>query len=339
MKAIEISDTRTITLIDRPEPVIAEATDVIVRIAAVSICGTDIHTFTNTHPFVKLPVIVGHECSGVVAEVGSEVTTCRPGDRVAIDPVWGCGECYPCKNGRANACATVKCRGVHVEGAMQELFKVREQDVHKVPDSLQDLVLAASIEPFAIGAQAVWRGQVTEGQVMVIFGAGPIGLTTMFMAMNRGAECIMIDMDQSRLESAMKYGAKGIVNASADDVKEQVLAITGEQGPLVTCDAVGHPSIVDLCVELVAPTGTVIFLGMDGQPNNVTELAIFRKELNIVGSRMNSGMFPTVLKLVEEGALPLDAILTHRFPIEEAADAFTMSIERPEGFSKAVITF
>ncbi len=339
MKAIEISDTRLVTIIDKPEPSITEPTDVIVQIAAVSICGTDVHTFTNTHPFVKLPVVVGHECSGVVTEVGSAVTSCKPGDRVTIDPVWGCGDCLPCKSGRANACANVKCRGVHVEGAMQELYKVREQDVYTVPDTLQDLVLAASIEPFAIGAQAVWRGNVSKGQTMVIFGAGPIGLTTMFMAMNRGAECIMIDMNQSRLDNAMKYGAKGVVNGSANNIKEQVLALSGDEGPLVSCDAVGHPSIVDLSVELTAPTGTVILLGMDGQPNNVTELAIFRKELTIVGSRMNSGMFPTVLKLVEADALPLDAILTHRFTSEKATEAFTMSIEQPDGFTKAVITF
>jgi 2-desacetyl-2-hydroxyethyl bacteriochlorophyllide A dehydrogenase len=339
MKAIEISDTRKINLIDIPEPVISDPQEVIVKIAAVSICGTDIHTFTNTHPFVRPPVVVGHECSGVVTEVGSEVQLVKPGDRVAVDPVLGCGDCRPCKTGRANACANVKCRGVHVEGAMQEFFKVRERDVYKVPDSLEDLVLAACVEPFAIGAQAVWRGNVSDGQTMVIFGAGPIGLTTMFMAMNRGAQCIMIDMKEDRLAKALKLGAMGAIPASADDLKEQVLALTGEEGPQVTCDAVGHPSIVDLCVDLAAPTGTVILLGMDGQQNNVTELSIFRKELNIVGSRMNSGMFPTVLELIGEGRLPLGAILTHRFTREEASEAFTMAIEQPEAFTKAVITF
>lgn len=339
MKAIEISDTRKINLIDIPEPVISDPQEVIVKIAAVSICGTDIHTFTNTHPFVRPPVVVGHECSGVVTEVGSEVQLVKPGDRVAVDPVLGCGDCRPCKTGRANACANVKCRGVHVEGAMQEFFKVRERDVYKVPDSLEDLVLAACVEPFAIGAQAVWRGNVSDGQTMVIFGAGPIGLTTMFMAMNRGAKCIMIDIKEDRLAKALKLGAMGAIPASADDLKEQVLALTGEEGPQVTCDAVGHPSIVDLCVDLAAPTGTVILLGMDGQQNNVTELSIFRKELNIVGSRMNSGMFPTVLELIGEGRLPLGAILTHRFTREEASEAFTMAIEQPEAFTKAVITF
>lgn len=339
MKAIEISDTRKINLIDIPEPVISDPQEVIVKIAAVSICGTDIHTFTNTHPFVKPPVVVGHECSGVVTEVGSEVQLVKPGDRVAVDPVLGCGDCRPCKTGRANACANVKCRGVHVEGAMQEFFKVRERDVYKVPDSLEDLVLAACVEPFAIGAQAVWRGNVSEGQTMVIFGAGPIGLTTMFMAMDRGARCIMIDLKEDRLAKALKLGAVGAISASADDLKEQVLALTGEEGPQVTCDAVGHPAIVDLCVDLAAPTGTVILLGMDGQQNNVTELSIFRKELNIVGSRMNSGMFPTVLELIGEGRLPLGAILTHRFATEEASEAFTMAIEQPEAFTKAVITF
>lgn len=339
MKAIEISDTRTITLIDKAEPTITGPKEVIVKIAGVSICGTDIHTFTNTHPFVKPPVIVGHECSGVVTAVGAEVQSVAPGDRVAIDPVVGCGTCRPCTTGRANACASVNCRGVHVEGAMQELFKVREQDVYIVPDTLDDLVLAAAVEPFAIGAQAVWRGNVRAGQTMVIFGAGPIGLTTMFMAMSRGAKCIMIDMQEGRLANALNHGAIGAISATAPDLKEQVLALTGPEGAEVTCDAVGHPAIVDNCVDLAAPTGTVILLGMDGQNNNVTELDIFRKELTIVGSRMNSAMFPTVLDLVAENRLPLDAILTHRFTTEQATEAFTMAIDQPEGFTKAVITF
>ncbi|WP_419174340.1 alcohol dehydrogenase catalytic domain-containing protein [Desulfosediminicola sp.] len=339
MKAIQISGTREISLIEAPEPVITGADDVIVQIAGVSICGTDIHTYTNTHPFVKPPVIVGHECSGVVTAVGTAVENVKVGDRVAIDPVLGCGECAPCNNGRANACAQVKCRGVHVEGAMQELFKVRAQDVHIVPDALADLVLAAGIEPFAIGAQAVWRGNVSAGQTMVIFGAGPIGLTTMFMAMERGAECVLVDMKEDRLKNAVRLGAKGGVNAAAPDVKEQILAFTGAAGADVTCDAVGHPTIVDMCVELAAPTGCVVLLGMDGQKNNVTELAIFRKELTIVGSRMNSNMFPTVLELIGEGKLPLEAILTHRFTATEAAEAFEMAIRQPEGFCKAVIAF
>lgn len=339
MKAIEISDTRTVTIIDKAEPVVSDPHEVIIKVAAVSICGTDVHTYTNTHPFVTPPVIVGHECSGIVAQIGSAVQNVKVGDRVAVDPVLGCGHCRPCKTGRANACADVKCRGVHVEGAMQELFKVREQDVYRLPDNLHDIVLGASIEPFAIGAQAVWRGSVSAGQTMIIFGAGPIGLTTMSMAMNRGAKCIMIDLKEDRLSKALELGAIAAISASAVDLKEQVLSAAGKDGIQVSCDAFGHPDIVDLCVDLVEPTGTVILLGMDGRPNNVTELMIFRKELTIVGSRMNSAMFPTVLALVEKDKLPLDAILTHRFTIEKASEAFDMAIEQPVGFAKAVITF
>ena len=339
MKAIEISDTRKVTIINKAEPVISDPHEVIVEVAAVSICGTDVHTYTNTHPFVTPPVVVGHECSGTVAQAGSAVQSVKVGDRVAIDPVLGCGHCRPCKTGRANACADVKCRGVHVEGAMQELFKVREQDVYRLPDNLTDIVLGASIEPFAIGAQAVWRGNVSAGQTMVIFGAGPIGLTTMSMAMNRGAQCIMIDMKEDRLAKAMELGAIAAISASVIDLKEQVLAAAGKDGVQVSCDAVGHPDIVDQCVDLVEPTGTVILLGMDGRKNNVTELVIFRKELTIVGSRMNSAMFPAVLDLVEKNKLPLEAILTHRFTMQEASEAFEMAIEQPAGFTKAVITF
>lgn len=339
MKAIQISGACELSLIDIPEPVITADDDVIVDIAGVSICSTDIQIFTNSHPYLKPPLIAGHECAGVVSAVGAGVSNVKIGDRVTVDPVLGCGQCGPCRKGRANACARARCRGIHVDGAMLERFKVRGQDVHKIPDFLDDLVLAAGIEPFAIGAQAVWRGNVEHGQSMVIFGAGPVGLTTMFMGMSRGANCIMVDMKEDRLANALRLGAKGAVNAAAHDAAEQIREITGPEGPDVTCDAVGHPAIVDLCVSLTAPTGTVILLGMDGQKNNVTELAIFQKELNIVGSRMSSNMFPTVLEMVGMGRLPLEAILSHRFTPETVDRAFGMALEQPEGFCKSVIAF
>ncbi|MEJ2058237.1 MAG: alcohol dehydrogenase catalytic domain-containing protein, partial [Desulfofustis sp.] len=194
MKAIEVSGTRSVSLIEKAEPVISEAHDVIVKTKAVSICGTDVHTFEGTHPFVTPPVIVGHETSGEIVECGPDVSGLSVGDWVAIDPVLGCGTCRACTSGRANACATVSCRGVHVEGAMQEYFKVRARDVYKMPGNVNDLAIGAVIEPMAIGAQACWRGMIAEDQVVAVFGAGPIGISVMLNAHCLGARCILIDM-------------------------------------------------------------------------------------------------------------------------------------------------
>lgn len=339
MKALEISDTRTVSLIEKPAPEITAPDDVIVEIKAVSICGTDVHTFLGEHPFVKPPVVIGHECSGVVTACGSEVENVQPGDRVAVDPVWGCGTCRACTSGRANACATVKCRGVHSEGAMQEYFKVRGRDVHKMPDSLEDIVLGAVIEPLAVGAQACWRGDVRQGDVVVIFGAGPIGIAVMLNAMAIGAECVLVDMKQDRLARAEKLGAVAAISASDPGLVERVLELTGSEGAQVTCDAVGHPAIYKQCVELVAPTGSVVLLGMDGRANEVTELQIFRKEMNVVGSRMNSNMFPLVLERIAEGKMDPAHLLSHRFSMDEAGDAFRLAVEQPDGFLKSTITF
>ena len=339
MKAVEISALEKISIIDKPEPRITGPNDVIVKVKSVGICGTDVHTFLGDHPFVKAPVIVGHECGGAVVECGRSVNNIKPGDRVAIDPVLGCGNCHPCNTGRANACAGVKCRGVHVEGAMQEYFKIRGCDVHKIPDSVTDLDLAAAVEPMAIGAQACWRGNVSENDIVVIFGSGPIGIAVMLNAHCLGAQCILIDMKEDRLARARDFGAIATFSATDKDLKNKILALTNGEGPAVTCDAVGHPAIVDQCVDLVVPTGSVILLGMDGQPNNLTELQIFRKEITIVGSRMNSNMFPTILDRVAKKTIDLNKMVSHRYPAAEAAEAFRMAVEQPEGFLKAMVTF
>ena len=339
MKAVEISDTRLVTIIEKPEPKIEQPDDVIVKIKSVSICGTDIHTFQGEHPFVKPPVVVGHECGGEIVECGSNVTGFKPGDRVAIDPVFGCGICRACKSGRANACADVKCRGVHVEGAMQEYFKIRACDVHKLPDSVTDLELAAVVEPMAIGAQACWRGNVSEDQVAVIFGAGPIGVAVMLNAHCLGARTILIDMKEDRLQRARDLGALAAFSATDTELRSKILHLTDDEGPQVTCDAVGHPKIFEQCIDLVAPTGSVVLLGMDGQQNNVTELQIFKKEMSVVGSRMNSNMFPTILDRVNRGQMNLENMVSHRFTTDDATEAFKMAVEQPEGFLKAMVTF
>jgi len=339
MKAVEVSGTHQVSLIEKPEPSISERLDVIVKISAVSICGTDVHTFEGTHPFVKPPVIVGHECSGEIVECGSGVKGVKAGDRVAVDPVLGCGSCRACQSGRANACANVSCRGVHVEGAMQEYFKVREDDVYKLPDSVDDLALGAVIEPLAIGAQACWRGAVSADQIVVVFGAGPIGIAVMLNAHCLGARCILIDMKDDRLQRAAELGALAVINGGDPELKSKIFDLTDGEGPHATCDAVGHPVIFEQCIDLVAPTGTVILLGMDGSPNEVTELQIFRKEMTVVGSRMNSTMFPTIIDRVASGKMKLENMVSHRFSTTQATEAFNMALTQPAGFLKAMVTF
>ena len=222
---------------------------------------------------------------------------------------------------------------------MQEYFKVRESDVYRLPDLVSDLALGAVVEPMAIGAQACWRGSVSKDQIMVVFGAGPIGIAVMLNAHCLGARCILVDMKEDRLQRAAELGAMAVINAADTELKEKILALTDGEGPHLTCDAVGHPVIFEQCIDLVAPTGTVILLGMDGRPNSVTELQIFRKEMTVVGSRMNSAMFPVILDRVAQGNMHLENLVSHRFTTDRADEAFRMALEQPAGFLKAMITF
>lgn len=173
MKAVCIPKANTIELLDVQEPTIEQENEVKVKIKRVGICGSDMHIYHGTNPLATYPRIVGHEVTGEIVETGKDVTRVTVGDHVVIEPITNCGECYACKNGRPNVCKEVSVFGVHEDGGMRELVTIPEKQVHQV-DSEIEWDEAVMAEPYTIGAQATWRGNVKEGQTVFIQGAGPI---------------------------------------------------------------------------------------------------------------------------------------------------------------------
>lgn len=218
MKSIVIPKPGEISVLERPMPAEPDKDEVIVRVKAAGICGSDLHIYHGRSAFATYPRVIGHEIAGEIYKAGSMVKDFKPGDKVAVDPVISCGECYACRIGRHNVCSSVKVLGVHVDGGYSKYIKVNAGNVHRIPDYLS-WEEAAVIEPFSIAAEAVDRGRLCAGDSVLICGAGPIGLVILQAVKRVGAKAMIIDIIDSRLERAKEMGADQVVNTGKTDWK------------------------------------------------------------------------------------------------------------------------
>lgn len=338
MKAVRIPEAKQIELIDIAEPELKTSTEVKVKIKRVGICGSDMHIYHGTNPLATYPRIVGHEVAGEIIEIGSDVKNVSVGDRVVIEPIKYCGDCYACNEGRPNVCKEVSVFGVHEDGGMREIVILPESKVHKVNDDL-DWDEAVMAEPYTIGAQATFRGNVRAGQTVFIQGAGPIGITVLKMAKLRGATVIISDFTNERLAFAKENGADYTINPSEDDVISKINEITNQEGANVVIDAVGLPQTFELSIEVASAAGNVVLLGFNATPSAIAQMLITKKELTITGSRLQTHQFGKVVELMNEGKLKHNGLITHKFPLSEVKEAFKFVEENPELVRKAVITF
>lgn len=338
MKAVQIPSAMEMEVIDIEKPVIRNPDEVLVKVKRVGICGSDMHIYHGTNPLATYPRIVGHEVAGEVVEVGSNVSGMKAGDHVVVEPIRYCGECYACRKGRPNVCQSLSVFGVHEDGGLREFFVLPEKQLHVVNSSLEwdEIVLA---EPYTIGAQAVWRGAVGEGDTVFIQGSGPIGICILKMAKLQGARVIISDLKQERLAFAKENGADEIINASEESVEDRVLELTDGEGPNVVIDAVCLPSTFELGVNLVSPAGTVVVLGFDERPSSIPQLPLTKKEVTIVGSRLQTNQFEKVVSLLNVEKLQSNGFITHHFPISEVQEAFRYVEKNPDQVRKAVIVF
>jgi len=338
MKAVQVRKARDLSVQEVEEPRIVNSTDVLVKVKRVGICGSDLHIYHGTNPLATLPRVVGHEVAGEVVEIGSDVTNLQIGDHVVVEPIRYCGKCYACRKGQPNVCQSLSVFGVHEDGGMREWFVLPEKQLHKVDSDIpwEEIVLA---EPYTIGAQAVYRGQVEEGDTVLIQGAGPIGICILKMAKLLGASVMMTDLSDERLSYAKENGADVIVNAGQEDVLQAVQEWTNGEGANKVIDAVCLPSTFALSIEAVSVAGNVVVLGFDEKPAAISQLPITKKQVTINGSRLQTYQFPKVVKLLNEGKLRHDGLVTHTFPLEHVQEAFDFVEKHPDQVRKAVITF
>lgn len=338
MKAIQIPEAHQIKVLEVAEPTLEKDNEVKVKIKRVGICGSDMHIYHGTNPLATYPRIVGHEVAGEVIEVGNNVTKVSVGDHVVIEPISYCGECYACKSGRPNVCKEVSVFGVHEDGGMREFAVLPEKQIHAINADI-DWDEAVMAEPYTIGAQATWRGNVQEDQTVFIQGAGPIGITVLKMAKLRGATVIISDLTNERLEFAKENGADYTINPTEVNTVDKIYELTNNEGANVVIDAVGTPKTFELSVEVASPAGNVVTLGFDSTPSSIALMPITKKELTITGSRLQTDQFGKVIELINTKKLTHNGLVTHRFHIDDVKEAFEFIEKNPDKVRKAVIQF
>lgn len=316
-----------------PDPRIQAPTDVIVKIDATTICGTDLHILKGDVPAVAPGRILGHEGVGTVTEIGSAVTTLAVGDRVILACISACGKCGFCKKGIYSHCLGEEGApgigwifGHLIDGTQAEYVRVpyAETSVYKLPDtvSAEQGTLLSDILPTGheIGIQ---YGNVKAGDVVAVVGAGPVGLAAIATAGLYGpSRVIAVDLDPNRVEQARKFGATDGVVASDPDWKEQVLALTDGLGVDVAIEAVGIPATFTMCLDVVRPGGTVANVGVHGKPVELALQDLWIANITITTGLVNTDTLETLLKLVAQRKIDPDVFISHRFALSDIVAAY-----------------
>ena len=312
--------------------------EVAIQVVRAGICGSDVHILHGSNPFAVYPRIIGHEFAGVVTALGSGVSHLAVGDHVVVDPVISCGHCYPCRRGRPNICANLEVIGVHRDGGFRSVAVVPQENAVKFSPSL-GFDVAALAEPLAVAANVVWRTGCDANDVVLIYGAGTVGLTVLQVAKMRGARCIIADIDAQRLDRAEIFGADVIVNSKNQSVPAAVAGELDGLGPSVVIDGAGIPAILEEACRVAAPAGRIGILGFSAAPCNISQQEIVRKELTLVGSRLNRRFIPEVVDWLEKGALKPAAMITQTFAAADAQAAFDLVVQHPEQTLKVQLAF
>jgi L-gulonate 5-dehydrogenase len=326
----------TMSVTDAPEPT-AQPGQALIAVEAVGLCGSDYHLLDGTHPYARFPQTQGHEFAGVVTEFGAGYAgDLEVGQRVAVEPLVPCGACFACRRGRYNCCRDLKVMGAHIPGALAEFVAVRADALHPVGDL--DPATAALVEPVSIGLQAVHRGAIAAGDDVVVLGAGPIGLAVTLGAVDRGARVLVADRVPARLAHARTFGAHSVVDTGQADLGESVREWTAGDGAAVVIDATGVPALIRGAFDLIAPSGTIVVVGISDQEVSIPVIEFSRKEVTVLGSRNNAGIFPDAVDLVRRHADTARTLITHTFPLAEVPEAIRYAADHPAQVGKAIIT-
>lgn len=337
MKAAVCRDRETIVIEDVPRPAPGPG-QVLVRVMATGLCGSDVDGFTGHHPMIAWPIILGHECAGVVSAVGRGVTGWREGDAVAVEPFFTCKTCPACVRGRYNLCAHLKIIGHQIPGSMADYVLAESCFLHRKPDGIP-FEEAAIAEPASGSLHAVERCAPRLGDLVVIIGCGTIGSLAMQHCLNKGAEVLVAEPRAFKRKVARQLGAHAALDPSAEDLRAKVLELTGGIGADCVIEAVGRPETLAETVRLVRRGGTIMLIGWSGNKTDPFDLtSVTLDELTVLGTLGFCHDFPTALKLMARGSVKIAPIISHRMPLERVAEGIAMLREGAEGVWKIVIT-
>ena len=338
MKAIQIVKPGELRIIDMEKPHIDDKNNILVKMRAAGLCGSDVGIYHGTNAAATYPRVIGHEMVGVVEEIGSNVKKLKVGDRIIVNQVVSCGECYPCRHNRGNVCDHLEVRGVHRDGGYREYMAVPEEDCYILPDNLSDAD-AVMIEPTTIAIQSLSRAEIEDDDTIFIIGCGALGSSILRIARLTNAKIIVGDIVDEKLNDALNKGAHYAVNLSHDDFEQKIKEYSNGRGPTVTIDAACTKDSLMNAIKVTGNAGRVITMGFSITPTEVNQFLITSKELDVRGSRLQNKKFGEAIKLINEGKIDLSGAVSHTFNYLDAQRAFDFIDSKDYSIRKIALLF
>ena len=337
MKSIVVKKPNELVIEEREVPQPAKG-EVRVKVKLAGICGSDSHIYRGHNPFAKYPRVIGHEFFGIIDEVGEGVDRSRIGERVSIDPVISCGCCYPCSVGRPNVCSSLTVLGVHRDGGFSQYTTVPSNNAYTIPDDICD-EFAVMIEPFTIAANATGHLKPTTDDIALIYGAGPMGLTSVqaLKGVYQVKQVIVVDRIDERLAMAQTSGADLVINNSQLSLKDELEKRNIK--PTIIIDAACHPTILSEAIAIASPAARILIMGFSSDPCQITQQGITSKELSIFSSRLNANKFPVVIEWLKKKLIDPQKLITHQFDYTQVVQAIETFEKDQKHCCKVLLTF
>jgi L-iditol 2-dehydrogenase len=342
MKSLLLKEYLQLELADFPQPQPGPG-DVLIRVAACGICGSDVHGYDGTSGRRIPPIVMGHEAAGLVAAVGTRVSRFKPGDRVTFDSTVYCGECVFCGRGDVNLCDRrevigVSCGDYRRHGAFAEYISVPERILYHLPESMS-FPEAAMLEAVSVALHAVRVTGDIKGQTALVIGAGMIGLLTMQAARAAGAGRVIIaDIDSTRLNLARSLGVDEALNLSGSDLTQEILSQTGGFGADVVLEAVGRNETIATAIDSVRKGGTVTLIGNITPKVELPLQKVVSRQIRLQGTAASAGEYPQSIELVASGKIQVKPLITAVAPLEEGPQWFRRLHAHEPNLMKVVLT-
>jgi len=323
-------------------PGLPDAGWALVKVGAVGMCGTDYHAFHGKQNFFTFPRVLGHEvgCTIVALGKGSEASNLQVGDRCAVVPYWGCGQCVACRRGKTNCCTDIRVIGVHIDGAMTEYLQVPLDKL--VPSKVLPLEQLALVETLCIAAHAVHRASPCQGENALVVGAGPIGMGVAQFAKAAGCKVAVMDINDQRLGFIKEaVGIEHTVNSTKCDqlgVEETLRKVFDSELPTLVIDATGNINSMESCFQYAAHGGKIVFVGHTKQRLSFDNPTFHARELSVLASRNALPEdFARVINLIENGKIDVSAWVTHRCAMDDYVSNFMEWMKPEAGVIKAIV--
>jgi L-iditol 2-dehydrogenase len=342
MKALLLSKYRHLEIADLPKPIPGPG-EILVKVAACGICGSDVHGYDGSSGRRIPPIVMGHEAAGRVAAIGPRVTGWAEGDRVTFDSTISCGTCRYCARGEINLCDNrrvlgVSCSDYSRDGAFAEYVIVPQRIVYHLPDSLS-FSEAAMLEAVAVAIHAAGLSQICSGDQALVLGAGMIGLLTLQALRAAGCSSVRVaDIDASRLKLAAELGAAETLHATGDALVSEIFGRTNDDGVDVAVEAVGIDATLRAAVQSVRKGGTVTLVGNIAPEVTLPLQQTVTRQIRLQGSCASAGEYPKAIELLASGAIKVIPLITAVVPLEEGPQWFERLYSREPNLMKVVLT-